>query len=466
MDIDNIISQYRDIYESNVRDFNVLTTVHLSENDHTNILCEILNMKDGKEKPFMKSFVEKVLGIEYAEDFVAKTQIASIGINDKGYIDLLLESPEICIVIENKVCGAGDMDYQLLRYYYTYVAPDYIDKEDILSDTEIMNQVTEYWDKKIIKAQKEVYIVYLTETMEKQPDAKSLPEKLKSQLRNHYIHISYKDDIYSWLKDYVQPNIKQGKNGDATKSIDLYLHELENILGEKTVQNEWYDQKKKEILTILGYGDGDKKSPVELFIFLNKKNKELDKESKENIYKDNIYLLDLKNCVKYYQASIYKDITPQGWTIRCAETYIDIFPTTWFEKFGGREKSSVHFVIKYWNDKDKAKLELDIHDEACKKYLINDDDINKQDNYNTISGNIFKSLNKKIKKIKSNSNIRKDYEELKTAFKNSGKYYWNLPLNLEGIKWNPDDPKKFFEKFVTDIQIQEFVQLAKKDFNK
>ena len=116
MNIDNIISQYRDIYKSKVRDFNVLTTVHLSENDHTNILCEILNMKDGKEKPFMKSFVEEVLDIEYAEDFVAKTQIASIGINDKGYIDLLLESPKTCIVIENKVCGAGDMDYQLFRY--------------------------------------------------------------------------------------------------------------------------------------------------------------------------------------------------------------------------------------------------------------------------------------------------------------------------------------------------------------
>lgn len=407
--IDNIISQYRDIYKSKVRDFNVLTTVHLSENDHTNILCEILNMKDGKEKPFMKSFVKEVLGIEYAEDFVAKTQIASIGINDKGYIDLLLESPKTCIVIENKVCGAGDMAYQLLRYYYTYVAPDDNDKKDIiLSGTKIEKQVTvNYWDKKIIKAQKEVYIVYLTDTMEKHPDVKSLPEKLKSKLRNHYIHISYEDDIYSWLKDYVKPNIKQGKNGDAAKSIDLYLHELENILGINAAQNEWYDQNKESLLTILGFENNE--STIDQFIKLNEIYDKLDKASKQNdVYNENMYLLDLKNCIKYFQAYVYKGFAPKDWTIYCAESYLNLYRTSWLKKFGGLKKSCVTFSIVNWKDKKSSSIVLNIHDEACKKYLVSEE-IQEED-YNKTLDEIKKNL--RISKIHKRSKISKPYNDL------------------------------------------------------
>lgn len=79
-DVQDILNKYEDIYLSlsRSRDFNALTTVHLSENDHTNILCEILNMKVDGKRPFMESFVCDVLGIitdlPY-EKLVAKTQI-------------------------------------------------------------------------------------------------------------------------------------------------------------------------------------------------------------------------------------------------------------------------------------------------------------------------------------------------------------------------------------------------------
>ena len=439
--IDQLIESYRPIYESNVRDFNVLTTVHLSENDHTNILCEILNMKDGKEKPFMKSFVEVVLGIVTTEDFVAKTQIASIGINDKGYIDLLLESPKTCIVIENKVCGAGDMDYQLLRYYYTYVAPDDNDKKDILSGTKIEKQVTvNYWNKKIIKAQKEVFIVYLTETMDKQPDTKSLPEELKTKLGDHYIHISYERHIYKWLKYYVQPNIKQGKNEDAAKSIDLYLHELENILGAETAQKEWYYSIKDRIIEEVFHGKA-KVPQVKQFIFLNPIYKKLDKASKKKKYNENIYLLDLKSCVKYNQESIYKGFTPEKWTIRCAESYVDIFPSKWLKKFGGTAKSSIHFSVNNWQDSKQPRIELNIHDEAYRKYL------------NANKDQIMASIKDKLNSFSPKENYKK------------GKDSCDIVLKLNNnFQWNPDNPKDFFEDFAKNDQIQAFVALAENDF--
>ena len=48
--VQDLLNKYEEIYLSRSRDFNALTTVHLSENDHTNILCEILNMKVGDKK--------------------------------------------------------------------------------------------------------------------------------------------------------------------------------------------------------------------------------------------------------------------------------------------------------------------------------------------------------------------------------------------------------------------------------
>ena len=432
-EIDVLLKKYEDIYQTRTCDFNVLTTVHLSENDHTNILCEILNIKDGDKKPFMESFVKNVLGINYDRDYTAKTQIPSIGNDKTGYIDLLLESPETCIVIENKVCGAGDMDYQLLRYYYTYVEPDDHDKDNIIKNDELYNQIIAF---ERAKTPEYVYIVYLTETMEKHPDVKSLPEKLKSKLRNHYIHISYKDNIYSWLKDYVQPNIKKGKNGDATKSMDLYLHELENILGAKTAQNEWYDQNKKGILVKLGCENTE---PVQQFIYFNKKFKELDNASKKKVYNDNIYLLDLKNCVKYYQESIYKGITPDGWSIRCAEGYIDIFPPTWLEKFGGTAKSSVHFSVNKWQD-SKPRIELNIHDKAYKKYVIANE----------------KQLEASIKKVLSSFNPQVNCKPASVSC--------DIVLDCGDMEWNPNDPKAFFDAFVENENIKAFVQLAENDF--
>ena len=90
--VQDLLNKYEEIYLSRSRDFNALTTVHLSENDHTNILCEILNMKVGDKKPFMESFVREVLGMDYNECdiLVAKTQVQAISAKGLGFIDLLI----------------------------------------------------------------------------------------------------------------------------------------------------------------------------------------------------------------------------------------------------------------------------------------------------------------------------------------------------------------------------------------
>ena len=138
--VQDLLNKYEEIYLSRSRDFNALTTVHLSENDHTNILCEILNMKVGDKKPFMESFVREVLGIDYNECdiLVAKTQVQAISAKGLGFIDLLIVGNGKHIIVENKVCGAGDGPFQLARYYFSYIKED----EDYLKQLLKMKNVT------------------------------------------------------------------------------------------------------------------------------------------------------------------------------------------------------------------------------------------------------------------------------------------------------------------------------------
>ena len=432
IDIDELINGYRSIYESKVRDFNVLTTVHLSENDHTNILCEILNMKDGDQKPFMKSFVKDVLCIDllYYDHFVAKTQIKSIGNNKKGYIDLLLESPSIYIVIENKICGAGDMDNQLIRYYYTYVKPG--DNEEIPN---INNQVQRYWKEKKQIIQNDVFIVYLTETMDKQPNTKSLPNDFKNQIDKHYIQISYEEHIYDWLKNKVLPKIPYGKTGDAHNSIILYLRELENILGINTAQNESYLEDKR-IRTLLSVDDRENKCK-EQFTFLDYLYNELLKKQKTDDENHEDYILsDLLNCVSCYRTNVYGQFAPNGWTVYAADQYLTIFQTKWIEKFGGKKTSGVHFTMTKWRTKN-AELELGIHGAAKKAYID--------------------ETSKKLIKEKLGEDI---WKEIKKDNK-----YFDVNLSIKKIgTWDPKNPKAFFDAFVENENIKSFVKLAENDF--
>ena len=244
-EIDMLLEKYGKIYQTRTRDFNALTTVHLSENDHTNILCEILNMKVGDTKPFMESFVQDVLGIKIedmdSQNFVAKTQEQAISAKGLGFIDLLIKSNDKLIIVENKVCGAGDGPFQLARYYFSYVQDDDCftqlikdcDWEFKLSNKDkfvgnLHEQYEEWWQG---HEADEPYLVYLTDVADKEPSKNSLPDDLKSKLDDHYIHISYEEDIYDWLKNKVLPKIQYGKTGDAHNSIILYLRELENLSG-------------------------------------------------------------------------------------------------------------------------------------------------------------------------------------------------------------------------------------------
>jgi hypothetical protein len=421
---------------------------------------------DGK-RPFMESFVCDVLGIitdlPY-EKLVAKTQIASIGNNEKGFIDLLIEGDDIKIVIENKVCGAVDMPYQLSRYYFSFVYDQKIlDKYfSPNEDKEFIEQCSNYWhdnNRQISKgiSKDKVYIVYLSENADKIPGETSIPEQMRDVLltEQHYIPISYEEHIYDWLKTKVLPLIPYGKSGDAHMSIILYLRELENIFASNTSQNQWYLET-KELQDLIREITKECQTNVKKYTTLDNIYKNLTEEAKKEEYKDNSILTDLISCVLCWRNNVFGQYATEGWTVYCDRTYIKFYPTRWKEKYGGSTACNIHFLFNNWNKDNKVAIfDFNIHGDACKNYIITKQDEAYKSFYKEISS-YTNEWNKDDDQIKDKSDIKKN------------QWHLRFDTNKKKVNWKPNDDedaiKKFFRVFVENKEIQNLVKYIDDNF--
>lgn len=275
MDID-IFKSFKKVYDKQnssapFSNTNLFSTIHLSENDHTNILWDIIRYRKNGEYKFLNSFIKDCLGLDVSMTFDEKakaTQYKALsnkkkeendtnkkGNKDKsvGYIDLLLKDNKNAIIIENKVCDAGDGENQLARYYYTFA--------EIENDAKALGKLINISNKKSHGLSDEnIYVVYLTKDDSKifpAADTNSLPECLQKRLKlkedgksiyhedgsipedfsipydSHYIHISYSENILPWLKEKVLPEISAYKSDEFYRSVCLYVDYLENdVLGQ------------------------------------------------------------------------------------------------------------------------------------------------------------------------------------------------------------------------------------------
>lgn len=456
----DIIEAYREIYQGKVRDFNILSTIHLSENDHTNILCEILNMQINGECPFMASFVKEVLCLDVnTKDLIAKTQVRAIGPQKTGYIDMLIEeksSQNVRIIVENKVCGAGDRAHQLAEYYYSFVhdnteAYKELDKrgEDFRRKYQVQESLAQ-----------NTYLAYLTDSAERE-----YPSEIKREWLNSikFKHISYEDDVYDWLKYKVLPIVPYGKSGDAHNSIILYLRELENLLGTNGIQNKWYlenDKIKRFIETHVITQSADN---VEKYNKLNAIYNALRNEAKKANQNDNLILFDLINCILCYRDNVFGQFAPQGWKIHCAANYITFYPTYWLGKFGGTKSSCIHFVISQWTKGKIRSINLNIHNNACKRNITLTPQIYDKARTN-IDNIVYDILNTKDKLYKTN------YDDILSLFEQNGHFYWHVALDAKklGVSWKPNAKdnqiKEFFEKITNHETIRELIQYIDENF--
>ena len=191
---------------------NVIDELHINENAHSRILLKLLQFKnENGEYEFLDSL------LRYVKDKNRISQFLDIQIKkptitqEEARIDLWVRDKKTgcSIIFENKVYNAQDQDSQISRY---------IDKT-----------IGEKFDVK------NIFVVYLS-SMGKEPDGQSWGE-YKEEFKDRYINLSFRDDIITWLKKNVLPNIRY-KDVFLYTAIIQYIDYLEGYFNLRTINKQ------------------------------------------------------------------------------------------------------------------------------------------------------------------------------------------------------------------------------------
>ena len=191
---------------------NVIDELHINENGHSRILLKLLQFKNEKgEYEFLDSL------LRYVKDKNRISQFSNIQIKkptitqEKARIDLWVRDKNTgySIIFENKVYNAQDQEAQISRY---------IDKT-IEQKFDIKN----------------IFVLYLS-SMGKEPDDQSWGE-YKEEFKDRYINLSFRDDIITWLKKNVLPNIRY-KDVFLYTAIIQYVDYLEGYFNLRTINKQ------------------------------------------------------------------------------------------------------------------------------------------------------------------------------------------------------------------------------------
>lgn len=331
----------------NTGDANLLNCIHLNENDHTNILWQILQYKQDDKLPFLESFVKKVLGIDWklcSLDNESKTQYPAIpgkgnAQNQKfGFIDLLLKNDDKVIIIENKVCGASDQNYQLARYYHSFV--EMTDKNQPYYNSLKSAYGSYHKSHGNAYSKDNVYVVYLTEygTLPKDEYVVAF----QKQIGEHFVQASYfgsgeddnKKSLLDWLKEDVLTRMPYVKSGRMLKSLLLYIDYLETWCnGDEEIKYG------KSVCSFF------KDKPLnELYkAFEDNESKELKREKGK----------EFSHALRYFINKKLNELLPnQEWAIFWTPAYLLIYKKTWNEIECGRRFCMVHWeLLKHMSQK-------------------------------------------------------------------------------------------------------------------
>lgn len=201
---------------------NLIDELHANENAHSRILEKLLSQKETTNNSYelLESFIQYIFeNNKDKQDFqkikINKPQITQ----EKKRIDLWVrDQNNYTIIIENKVHNAKDQGDgkkveggQLERY---------------------INTTKEYGFK-----EEQIYVLYLPPTYEKEPTKESWGKYYESTIyRDRYLNLSFKDDILTWLKYHVLPNIRL-KDKYLSSAMEQYIDHLEGKFSLRTINN-------------------------------------------------------------------------------------------------------------------------------------------------------------------------------------------------------------------------------------
>jgi hypothetical protein len=215
-EINKLSTDFMEIYEREEKELpyqiNLIDELHAKENAHSRILNKLLqrNVKgDSKKFEILRSLIQYITKKHPDKEFKnIKIEEPNI-MSEKQHIDLWICDKGYAIIFENKIHWAKDQKKQLSRYI-----------EETLKTYK----------------KEQIYLIYLSPISNKDPEEQSWGE-YKEDFKNRYLKLSFKDDILTWLKDDVLPNIRR-KDTLLSSALDQYIDYLEGLFSLRTINNK------------------------------------------------------------------------------------------------------------------------------------------------------------------------------------------------------------------------------------
>lgn len=204
---------------------NVIDELHINENAHSRILLKLLQYRDNNgEYVILKSLIEYIVNKSRYDQFKRINFTEPVITQEESRIDLWIRdsSTGYSIIFENKVYNAIDQDAQLSRYI----------------------------EKTINKGFKEqnIFIVYLSSSGQ-EPDECSWGN-YKTNFKNRYINISFKNDILAWLKEVLSKI--HLTDIYLISALNQYIDYLEGYFQLRKIDEEMYKNLDNLILEHFG----------------------------------------------------------------------------------------------------------------------------------------------------------------------------------------------------------------------
>jgi hypothetical protein len=199
---------------------NVIEELHINENGHSRILCRLLQYRSQNGTYDFLNSLLSYINITEKKNFPLKV-VNPIITQEEERIDLWIRDREggFAIILENKVCGAGDQSKQLYRYIQKTKKHGFKDEQ--------------------------IYVIYLPPNDYGEPSDDSW-NGLKKQYEDRYARLSFQQNILLWLENDILPNIKYKDNLLLTAVIQYidYLKIYFNLNMDKNMQdtNAFFDK--------------------------------------------------------------------------------------------------------------------------------------------------------------------------------------------------------------------------------
>lgn len=222
-----LLAEFNNIYEIETEKLpyhiNLIDELHADENAHSRIFAKLLRYKKNNKYPLLKGFLYEVCGF----DLIVENPVVE-KVDSCGRIDIPIFDNNFVALIENKVTDkAPDQNTseggQLARYIET-----------------IKNSYK--------RNEEEIFVVY-TPKYSREPSDECWINKeglsYKENFKSRFKSVSYRDDIYPWLKDRAL--IFEEKDIYLQSAIAQYIDHLEGLFSLRTI-NKTMNMRLQEFL--------------------------------------------------------------------------------------------------------------------------------------------------------------------------------------------------------------------------